>query len=138
VMLLNPEAEQYFASLYARDEVGTALIDSLKRLGEYEVRGDLRIYRAPYAVTKDVVFCGAAGTSDTFWRLRPSDRRIALDTGAEAAAIGLDWVRIQLFRIDHPAPDPFYWALRAYDFARTGTEPGISGRPESLPPARPA
>jgi len=118
--ILNPEAEQFFLARSARDEVGTALIDSLRPLGEYELRGDLRLYKSPHAVTSGFVFCGAAGTSDTFWRLRPADHRIALATGAEQATIGPEWVRISLFRPDWPRPDLGHWALRAYDFARTG------------------
>jgi len=94
------------------------LLEALKPLGEYEVRGELRIYKSPYASTKGIVFCGAAGTSDTFWRLAPADREIALATGAEEAEIGPDWVRIELFRPNWPNPDLHHWAVRAYDFAR--------------------
>jgi hypothetical protein len=122
-VLRNPEAEQFFLARSARDEVGTALIESLKRLGEYEVRGELHVYKSPYAVTRDVVFCGAAGTSDTYWRLRPEDRQIAVACGAESTELGEEWVRVVLFRPNWPRPDLAHWALRAYDFARTGSEP---------------
>jgi hypothetical protein len=116
----NSVAEAFFLARSARDEVGTALIEALKRLGEYEIRGDLRVYKSPYAVTAGVVFCGAAGTCDTFWRLRPPDHAIALASGGEPAEIGPEWVRIPLFRPDWPRQDIAHWALRAYDFARTG------------------
>ncbi len=119
-MLANPEAEAFFQSRSARDEVGSALIESLKKCGEYDVRGDLRTCKSPYAVTANVVFCGATGTSDTFWRLRPADKAIALATGGVEAPIGPEWVRIELFRPHWPKPDLAHWALRAYDFARTG------------------
>lgn len=119
-MLINLEAERFFEGQAAHDEVGTALLESLQRLGEYEVRGDLRAYKSPYAVTANIVFCGAAGMSDTFWRLRSSDHRIALASGADQAVIGPEWVRIILFRPEWPRPDLAHWALRAYDFARTG------------------
>ena len=118
-LLLNPEAEAFFLQRSARDEVGTALIESLKRLGEYELRGELRLCKSPYAVTSNIVFCGAAGTSDTFWRLAPEDRAIALATGADEAALGPEWVRVELFRPDWPRPDLAHWALKAYSFART-------------------
>ncbi len=121
--LVNPEAEAFFLSRSARDEVGMALMDALKKCGEYEVRGDLRIYRSPYAVTANVVFCGAAGMCDTFWRLSPRDRAIALESGAREADIGAEWMRIELWRPSWPAPDLAHWALRAYDFARTGGGP---------------
>ena len=119
-MIANPEAEQFFLSHSAHVEVGSAVIESLKPLGEYELRGELRGHKSPYAVTANIVFCGAAGMSDTFWRLRPADHQIALATGAEQAAIGPEWVRIALFRPDWPKPDLPHWALRAYDYARTG------------------
>jgi hypothetical protein len=115
----NADAEQFFLTRFARDEVGTAFIESLGRLGEYEVRGDLRIYRSPYAVTADVVFSGASGMADTFWRLDPEDHAIALACGAEQAEIGAEWVRITLFRANWPKPDLDHWALRAYVFARS-------------------
>jgi hypothetical protein len=118
--MLNPEAEKFFLARSARDEVGTALLESLKPLGEYEVMGDLRNYKSPYAVTADQVFCGAAGMADTFWRLSPKDQSIAIATGAEPADIGPEWVRITLFRPDWPKPDLAHWALKAYRFARTG------------------
>ena len=57
---------------------------------------------------------------DTFWCLRPDDYKIAIATGAEPAPIGPEWVKITLFRADWPQPDLAHWALRAYDFARTG------------------
>jgi len=116
----NPEAEAFFLARSARDEVATELLASLRRLGEYAVFGNKRNYEAPYGVTAQLVFCGAAGTNDTFWRLRPRDHAIALATGGDAAEIGPEWVRIALFRPDWPQPDIAHWALRAYDFARTG------------------
>jgi hypothetical protein len=118
--LLNPEAEAFFLARSARDEVGTALLESLKRLGEYEVRGALQAYKSPYALTANRVFCGAAGMADTYWRLRPADLAIALATGAQTCELGAEWARIALFRPDWPRPDLAHWALRAYDYARTG------------------
>jgi hypothetical protein len=119
-MLRNPEAETYFASRSAHSDVGTELLAALTRLGEFEVRGNLHQYAAPYVVTAETVFCGAAGMRETFWRLRPGDCEIAVRCGAEPAPIGPQWVQITLFRTDWPRPDLAHWALRAYDFARTG------------------
>jgi hypothetical protein len=121
-VLLNPDAETFFLTRSARDEVGSALIEALKPCGEYEVRGDLRTYRAPYAVTANIVFCGAADMTDTYWRLAPRDRAIALETGAKECMIGPEWVKIALFQPNHPKPDLAHWALSAYAFARTGKE----------------
>ena len=118
--VLNPEAEQFFLARSARDEVGSAFMDSLKPLGEYEIRGELRTYKSPYAVTAHIVFGGAAGTSHISYRLGLDDRDIALTTGAENSEIGPEWVRLELFRPNWPKPDLTHWARRAYVFARTG------------------
>jgi hypothetical protein len=118
--LLNLEAEVFFLSRSARDDVGKEFMDSLKVLGVYEVRGDLGSYKSPYAVTANVVFGGAAGMSHVFYRLGPEDVEIALRTGAERAEIGPEWVRIELFRADWPKVDLVHWARRAYMFAREG------------------
>ena len=119
-MLRNPEAEQFFSSLSAHSDVGDALFSSLKKLGEYETRGNIKEFGAPFVITAETVFCGAAGMQDTFWRLRPDDHKIAIATGAEPAPIGKEWVKISLFRSDWPQPDLSHWSLRAYDFARIG------------------
>ena len=119
-MLRNPEAENYFSGLSAHSDVSTEVLAVLKQLGEYELRGNLKEFRALYVVTAEIVFCGASGMHDTYWRLRPSDFKIAIATGAEPAPIGSDWVAIKLFRSDWPRPDLAHWALRAYNFARTG------------------
>jgi len=119
-MLQNPEAERYFEPLSAHSDVAGEFLEALKRLGEYERRGGSREYAAPYIVTKDVVFCAAAGMSETYWRLRPADVEIALATGAQPTDVGSGWVKVTLFRADWPKSDLAHWALRAYDFARTG------------------
>ena len=119
--VLNPEAERYFEQRSAHDEVGVMLLESLKRLGEYEVRGNLPVFRSPYAVTKNIVFCGAAGMRTVLYRLRPADVETALQTGASRTPeIGPEWVSIEVFRANFPKPDLDFWSLRAYDFARTG------------------
>lgn len=120
-MLINTEAQEFFASLSAHSDVASELGAALKRLGEYEiVRANRLEYGAFYAVTTNIAFCGASGMHDTYWRLRPSDIAIALASGADPAPIGPDWVKIECFRADWPTPDLLHWALRAYDFARTG------------------
>ena len=117
----NPEAESFFLARSARDEVGSALIHEVKTLGDYELRGNLRQYKSPYAVTAGLVFCGAAGMFDAFVRLSAADRTIALATGATPADdLGPEWVCITLFRHDWPKPDLNHWVRRAYDYARTG------------------
>ncbi|MEO7862492.1 MAG: hypothetical protein ABIU05_19070 [Nitrospirales bacterium] len=93
----------------------------MKRLGDYEVvRANAVEYGALYAVTSQVAFCGASGMRDTYWRLRPGDLAIAIASGAEPAPIGPEWVKIECFRFNWPRPDLSHWALRAYDYARTG------------------
>lgn len=116
----NPEAEAFFFPLSAHSDVASELVASLKRLGEYEIRYAPREYGAAFVTTKNTVFCGAAGMNCTYWRLRPPDVDVALATGAVMAPLGPDWVAIELFRGNWPKPDLPFWALRAYDFARTG------------------
>jgi len=116
----NPEAEEFFLSRSAHDEVGVALMEAISFLKDYRLLGDLGQYKAPYAVTADWVFCGAAGMANTYWRLRLKDKTIALSTGALEASIGTEWVCIEIFRLDWPKPDLAHWALKAYDYARTG------------------
>jgi len=119
-MLHNPEVEKYFSKLSAHSDVAEEFLKSLKRLGDYQVSGGGKDYAALYVVTKGLVFCAAAGMSETYWRLRPSDIKIARATGANPSAVGPEWVEVVLFRSDWPKPDIAHWALRAYDFARTG------------------
>jgi hypothetical protein len=117
---VNPEAEAFFLSRQAHDEVGTCFRESLRKLGEYEVLGDIRSFGAPYAVTAQVVFGGASDLSFVYYRLNARDRDIAFRTGGETTPIGPDWVRLELFRAHWPQVDLKHWSLRAYDFARTG------------------
>jgi hypothetical protein len=119
-MIRNPEAAEYFSKLSAHSDVADEFRQSLKRLGDCEVRGDGDDFPALYAVTGGIVFGGTAGMSDTYWRLRPTDVTTALATGAKLVDVGPEWVAITLFRNDWPKPDIAYWALRAYDCARTG------------------
>jgi hypothetical protein len=101
-VLRNPEAAQFFAALQAHSDVAGELLASLKKLGDFEHRHGETQYAAPYIVTAGVVFCGAAGMSDTYWRLRAKDIEVALATGATPAPIGPEWVVIPLFRSDWP------------------------------------
>jgi hypothetical protein len=119
-MLRNPNVEKYYSELSAHSDVAEEFLKSLKRLGDCRVSGGGNDYAALYAVTNGLVFCAAAGMSETYWRLRPSDVKIAKATGANRTAVGPEWMEVVLFRPDWPQPDIAYWALRAYDFARTG------------------
>jgi hypothetical protein len=118
MLLRNPEAEEFFLDLYAHDGVGTALIESLKQLEHYELRGDLQSYRAPYAVTSDVVFCGASDMVNTYWRLAPEACAAAIASGGASVDLGPEWVKIVLFRSGQPKPDLLHWARSSYEFAR--------------------
>jgi hypothetical protein len=120
-MLQNPEAEAFFHPLSAHSDVFTEWRDAHKRLGDYELRyGAPGSSAAVYAITKNIVFSGVTNMNSTYWRLRPRDVSVALATGAVAAPFSSDWVMIEVFRSDWPKPDLPFWALRAYDFARTG------------------
>jgi hypothetical protein len=119
-MIRDADAERYFSKLSAHSDVAEEFRRALNRLGDYEVRGRGDDFPALYAVTQGLIFGAAAGMDDTYWRLRPRDVTIALATGASVAAVGPGWVQITLFRGDWPKPDIAHWALRAYDYARTG------------------
>ena len=119
-MTTNAEVIAFFAPLSAHSDVANELEAALKRLGDYRLAFMDRQFGALYAITEDIIFCGASGMNHTFFRLRPADLDTAFKTGAEPCGIGPEWVRIPLFRNDWPAPDLPFWALRAYDFAQTG------------------
>jgi hypothetical protein len=116
----NAEVIAFFAPLSAHSDVATELEVALKRLGDYRIAFMDRQFGAIYAITNDTVFCAASGMNHTFFRLRPADIDTAMATGAEPCGVGPEWVRIPLFRNDWPKPDLPFWALRAYDFAKTG------------------
>lgn len=118
--MIDPNVEAFFLSRQAHDEVSLCFMQSLKRLGEYEVLGNIRPYNAPYAVTAQTIFAGASELAFVYYRLNARDRDIALRTGAEASTIGPQWVRLELFKPDWPQVDLLHWSLRAYDYARTG------------------
>jgi len=119
-MTRNPEAEAFFAPLSAHGDVAAEMLRALAKLGDYDTQSAPREYGAVYGVTMDIVFCGAAGMATTYWRLSPTDRTVALATGAVETKLGPDWVEITLFRADWPTPDLRHWALCAYRYARTG------------------
>lgn len=118
-MVLNQEAADYFERLQARDEVGTAFLDSLKSLGACQVKGDLRRYRAPYAIAHGVVFAAATGMSEIHYLLPPEFVRKALASGGHDSPVGRGWVAFTLFRADWPRVDVDFWSLKAYDSARS-------------------
>jgi hypothetical protein len=115
----NPEAAAFFTPLSSHSDVASAFLDSLRKLGDYDVLTAPREYGALYAVTADTVFAGAAGMASTYWRLSIPDRAIAFATGAKQVELGPEWVEITLFRSDWPSPDLRHWALCAYRYART-------------------
>jgi hypothetical protein len=113
-------AEAFFLARSAHSDIAEELVASLKGLGEYEVKRAPREFGAVFGVTRATIFCGAAGMDATYWRLRPRDLSVALRSGAEQASIGSEWAKILSFRSDWPRPDLPFWALRAYDYARSG------------------
>jgi hypothetical protein len=119
-MTTNADVAAFFAPLSAHSDVALALETALKPLGDYRIAFMDRQFGALYALTEDTIFCAASGMNHTFFRLRPADIDTALATGAEPCGVGPEWVRMVLFRNDWPAPDLRFWALRAYDFAKTG------------------
>lgn len=119
--MLNSEIQLHFAQLQAHSDVVSELRAATKRLGECELTGGGPSWSAVCGVTTGTIFCAAADLDRTFWRLRPEDVAIALATGARATELGPEWVEILLFQPHWPKPDLQHWALRAYDYARSGS-----------------
>ena len=77
------------------------------------------LYAGYPLVTKRTIFALGVGQQSVCYRVPGALHATALATGAvEAANIGNDWVRFEIFRADWPAPDLSFWTLRAYAAAR--------------------
>jgi hypothetical protein len=102
------------------DEVGEALLRSAERCGEWVAFSpSFASYRYIALVTARRVFALGLGQRTVAYRLPAVLHATALQSGGAAADdIGSDWVRFELFRADHPAPDLDFWTLKAYAFAR--------------------
>lgn len=116
----NPQIRTYFEARQAHSDVVSELREATKKLGDCELRGGGPQFGAVYGLTNGVVFCATSDMSSTFWRLRQDDVSIALATGAKKTELGPDWIEIVLFQSNWPKPDLQHWALRAYDYARSG------------------
>jgi hypothetical protein len=122
-MFLNSQIEEFFKSKQAHDEVGAAFTDSLKKLGKYQLLGNLQRFEAPYAVAFNVIFGGATDMCHVHYFLDPEHLQIALKSGAEASPISKEWIRFTLFRSEWPKVDLQFWSLKAYDAARGMSHP---------------
>ena len=102
------------------DGVGEALLRSAERCGEWVAYSpSFASYRYVALVTARRVFALGLGLRSVGYRLPASLRATALKSGAVAADdLGPVWVRFELFRADHPAPDLDFWTLKAYSSAR--------------------
>ncbi|MDB5336420.1 MAG: hypothetical protein JWN70_2039 [Planctomycetaceae bacterium] len=79
----------------------------------------IREYRYIALVTNRIVFALGLGMNALYFKVPERLYPMALGTGAAPVPeIGCNWVEIQLFRSDWPAPDIPFWTLKAYDAAR--------------------
>jgi hypothetical protein len=105
------------ATMQAHSDVYAMLVGSATGLGDYQ-----EIARppagAPALVTLGTPFAFAVGMSSVHYRLSPSLLKTAMDTGATASFAGPQWMRLDLFRSDHPAFDLAFWCRKAYAHAR--------------------
>ena len=46
-LVIDPQFESFFKAHQAHSDVGLLFLDSLEKLGDYEVRGNLRGFAAP-------------------------------------------------------------------------------------------
>ena len=97
-------------------DTGDALIRAAESCGEWIAYSpSFQQCRYVALVTNRRVFALGIGQRSVCYRLPQELRTVALQTGAtEAAEIGTDWVRFDLFRADRPTPDLPFWTLRAY------------------------
>jgi hypothetical protein len=121
---VNAEVIAYLAEHRpsCHSDTGDALIRSAEKCGEwlaFSPSFGQCLYVA--LVTDRRIFALGIGQRSVLYRLPEELRSTALATGAtDAAAIGANWVRFQLFRADWPTPDLAFWTLRAYAAARAG------------------
>lgn len=106
--------------LSAHSDVGEALLQSVKPLGDVQVFcANAQEFKCIAVATLNVIFGLAVGMNGIRLRLDPIAHSRALKTGAEPAPdLGLEWASFQLFRADWPAPDLAFWLRKAYSFAR--------------------
>ena len=100
---------------------GAVLVDAAIAMGGEWTRycPSLREYRYIALIANRQVFALGFGMNSLFFKLPDSLYRTALGAGAATVPeIGCNWVEIQLFRSDWPAPDIPFWMLKAYDAAR--------------------
>jgi hypothetical protein len=103
-------------------DVGQALLDAAKdKCGEWTgYSPSFASFRYVALVTRRRVFALAHDMRYVCFRLPKELVATAVETGGKAATdIGPEWVRLELFRASYPAVDLPFWALRAYDAARS-------------------
>jgi len=112
----------------AHSEVADALLHASAPLGEYQrVCPDPAKYSYLLLSTSGIAFALARGMSSVSFRLHRELLERAVLSGASIdPELGEPWATFVLFRSDWPEPDLRFWALKAYDNARTdGSEARI-------------
>ena len=117
---INEDVLNYVRGKSAHDDIGEALSDAVKQLGDVQCFcPDPAQYKYLAVSTQGVIFGVAIGISVIAFRLDSILRERALRTGADdAQEIGSNWVSFTLFRSDWPDVDLKFWARKAYVFAR--------------------
>ena|ERR1043166_7068575 len=111
---------KYLANRSAHDGVGSALLESVKPLGDVQIFSpDFKQYRYVAVSTNAIIFGIAVDMSTVAFRLNEPLRSRGLATGgAGLSECGVDWVAFTLFRDDWPETDLKFWARKAYVYAR--------------------
>jgi len=97
-------------------DTGEALMQSAKACGDW-IAFSPSFKRCLYValVTDRTIFAIGHGQQTVAYRLPEAVRAHALSTGAaEAANIGPDWVRFEIWTPNRPLLDLSHWTLRAY------------------------
>jgi hypothetical protein len=106
---------------HCHSDVGEALLAAAtKRCGKWMAYSpSFAALRYVVLITERRIFALAHDIAFVCVRLPAASREIALESGAKPAPeIGMEWVRIQLFRREYPDPDLAFWVLRAYSTTR--------------------
>ena len=120
---VNEDVLSYVKDKSAHSDVGGALVQAVKKLGDVQhFCPDPAQYKYLAVSTQGVIFGVATGMSVIAFRLDSTLKERALRTGADdAQKVGRNWVSFTLFRSDWPAVDLEFWARKAYVFARETT-----------------
>ena len=117
---LNEAVLRYVRDTSAHSDVTEVLSRATAPLGDVQTFcPNPSHYGYVLVSTRQIIFGFATGMNSISFRLDPTIKARALETGGKnLTAIGPEWVSFILFRDDWPEVDVTFWARKAYVFAR--------------------